>query len=325
MPLTLHVDTQRWRTHLTSMLEKHPGLVPVIKGNGYGFGLANLALEAKHLGITSIAVGTSNEVSQVRTVFDGEIMVLSPDGEQILGTIITISDINSLKKLNSDQEFVLEILTPMKRHGISIIHVGEALNIISERHLKFRGFSLHLPIALIEKGWIRSTLSAIPADSTVWISHLYKPERMRKAFPNMTFHERIGTSLWLGEPDSLNVSATVLENHHEPKSAGYRQRQVSGNVIVVSGGTANGIGLSAPTSDLSLAGRMKSIGRGIESAFGKFRSPYRWKGKFLNFLEPPHMQCSMLIYKGNQPPQKGEELAVRVRHTTTNFDGINFR
>ena len=37
MSLTLTVDGDRWRAHLRGFAEATPGLVPVAKGNGYGF------------------------------------------------------------------------------------------------------------------------------------------------------------------------------------------------------------------------------------------------------------------------------------------------
>ena len=48
MPLTLQVDGDRWRTHLRTVAEEYReaaggGIVPVVKGNGYGFGPASLA------------------------------------------------------------------------------------------------------------------------------------------------------------------------------------------------------------------------------------------------------------------------------------------
>ena len=39
MSLSLTVDGDRWRSHLLAMASRHPGIVPVTKGNGYGFGL----------------------------------------------------------------------------------------------------------------------------------------------------------------------------------------------------------------------------------------------------------------------------------------------
>ena len=44
--VTLQLDGERWREHLAHGRRATPGLVPVIKGNGYGFGLARLAEEA---------------------------------------------------------------------------------------------------------------------------------------------------------------------------------------------------------------------------------------------------------------------------------------
>ena len=45
--LTLHVDAERWRHHISHYVARHQGdLVPVIKGNGYGFGIPILAREA---------------------------------------------------------------------------------------------------------------------------------------------------------------------------------------------------------------------------------------------------------------------------------------
>jgi hypothetical protein len=47
MSLTLHVDGARWREHLLTTVGHHPGIVPVAKGNGYGFGLGRLARRAQ--------------------------------------------------------------------------------------------------------------------------------------------------------------------------------------------------------------------------------------------------------------------------------------
>ena len=49
MSLILTVDGPRWRAHLESVAAAHPGIVPVAKGNGYGFTLARLARKAQWL------------------------------------------------------------------------------------------------------------------------------------------------------------------------------------------------------------------------------------------------------------------------------------
>lgn len=329
MPLSLHVDGEKWRSHLGAMVSAKPGLVPVIKGNGYGFGLAFLAAESTRLGLDAVAVGLASEVAQVRTAFAGEIIVLSPDyagnAELDSKVIQTVSSIEVLQSIDSKNNIIVEILTPLNRHGIDISDLNRALAIVKDRALTLRGFTLHLPIARIDRNWLSSRLELLPEGSTVWISHLYKADSVKKHFPNLIFRERIGTALWLGAESALEATATVLENREIQGTAGYRQRKVHGNVIVASGGTAHGIGLTAPQSYNSLIGRLKIIARALESAFGKIRSPYRFDGKELDFFEPPHMQCSLLTCSGSRQPKPGDQLKVRVRYTTTTFDQIVVR
>ena len=62
----LHVDGDRWRAHLRQVAAATPGLVPVAKGNGYGFTLGRLARQAAWLGADTLAVGTYDELPQRR-------------------------------------------------------------------------------------------------------------------------------------------------------------------------------------------------------------------------------------------------------------------
>ena len=328
MPLSLHVDGQKWRSHLSQLISAKPGLVPVIKGNGYGFGLELLAAESTRLGVETVAVGLASEVAKVRTAFSGEIVILSPD--QVISApkdpkiIQTISSLEVLRSVDASANVIVEILTPLNRHGIEVSEINNALAIVKERGLNLRGFTLHLPIAKIDVKWVSSTLNLLPDGSTVWISHLHGADQIKKEFTKLVFRERIGTSLWLGADSALEVTATVLENRKIQGTAGYQQRRARGNVIVASGGTAHGIGLTAPQNDFSLIGRLKIIARALESAFGRMRSPYRHNGRTLDFLESPHMQCSLLSGSGSSQLKPGDELKVRVRYTTTTFDQIIF-
>ena len=326
MPLSLHIDGQKWRSHLGAMVSAKPGLVPVIKGNGYGFGLEFLADEATRLGVDTVAVGLASEVVKVRSAFAGEIIILSPDQEfnDLLDpkVIQTISNLAVLQKIDTKANLIIEIQTPLNRHGIDIADLNQAIATVKNRGLNLRGFTLHLPIAKIDRNWLSSILKLLPEGSIVWISHIQDVDRIKREFPKITFRERIGTSLWLGADSALEARATVLENRKIQGTAGYQQRKVNGNVIVASGGTAHGIGLTAPQSDYSLLGRIKIIAHALEAAFGKMRSPYRWEGKGLDFIETPHMQCSLLTYNGSNQPKPGDELTIRVRYTTTTFDQI---
>ena len=72
MSLTLTVDGDRWRAHLRGFADSTPGLVPVAKGNGYGFTLGRLARKAGWLGVDTLAVGTYEELPEVERRYAGE-------------------------------------------------------------------------------------------------------------------------------------------------------------------------------------------------------------------------------------------------------------
>ena len=131
----------------------------------------------------------------------------------------------------------------------------------------------------------------------------------------------------IGDRAALRVTSTVLDVHAVERGDlfGYRTRSVpkSGHILVVSGGTAHGIGLEAPTGDQSLKARAATLARGGLDAVGFVRSPFSIDGKQRLFAEPPHMQASMLfIPAGAAVPEVGEEVECRVRFTATDFDRI---
>ena len=78
MSFRLTVDAERWRAHLDAVRAEVPGLVPVVKGNGYGFGPELLAGEARRLGADTVAVGVRSEVPAVRASHAGDVLVMEP-------------------------------------------------------------------------------------------------------------------------------------------------------------------------------------------------------------------------------------------------------
>ncbi len=78
MALSLYVDTARWRAHQKSVIDQFPGLVPVCKGNGYGFGHERLADETIRFGSDTLAVGTTYEAARIKDWFSGDLLVLTP-------------------------------------------------------------------------------------------------------------------------------------------------------------------------------------------------------------------------------------------------------
>jgi alanine racemase len=344
--LTLHVDGARWRRHLREVADRTPGLVPVTKGNGYGFGLARLARKAAWLGVDAVAVGTYAELPAIEKRYPGDLLVLTPwrpfppatelaPDRRVIHTVSRLVDVTDLTLRRPGARFVLERSTTMLRHGMTARELRSAGRLLRETdHHRLEGVALHLPLEhgshLSEVQRLMSDIVSADLDTrTVWVSHLTPDElaSLRTGYPDFTFRPRIGTALWLGDRASLRVTATVLDVHVVTRGDvfGYRGRTApkSGHLLVVSGGTAHGIGLEAPTGDTSLKARAATLARGGLDAVGFVRSPYSIDGKHRLFAEPPHMQASMLfVPAGARVPHVGEEIDVRVRYTTTTFDRV---
>ena len=138
MALTLYVDGDRWRTHLKDVLARHPGLVPVAKGNGYGFGLARLARKAEWLGVDTLAVGTYDELGEVSQRYPGSLLVLTPwrpfstasDDPRVIHTVGRLEDLQALAEHGpverSRPRVALERMTSMLRHGFTAKGLREA-------------------------------------------------------------------------------------------------------------------------------------------------------------------------------------------------------
>ena len=339
MGLTLHIDQAKWRSHIDAFAALHTGLIPVIKGGGYGLGAERLASEAIRIGSQVVAVGTAAEALELSKVFNGEILILSPwraDLPRISGALHTLSSIEAITAWHDQAPVVVELLTDTRRHGIARNDFGRVSELLSD--LDCRGLAFHLPLAPsrncvetisteIEKV-LEANISPNSFSNTIWISHISEQDLalLRVKYPSFIFLERVGTALWLGASDALRITATVLDRHRVSLGdrIGYRQRRTrsSGWLLVVAGGTENGIGLESPPSDLSAIGRIKLVAKAFLAASGVQLSPYSFHKKRLRFAEPPHMQCSLLLIGKGQIPEIGAEIDATVRVTTTRFDLI---
>jgi alanine racemase len=342
MALTLYVDGDRWRAHLHAVRDAHPGIVPVIKGNGYGFGVARLGELSTWLGVDTVAVGTYAEVPEVSKAFTGTVLVLTPwrpserravFDDHVVHTVGRLEDLRELTRRAERPRVILERMTSMRRHGFSARELREAVQLWAEvGGVRLEGVAFHLPIsqgshvAEVDRLMTDVVAAGMPA-KRIWVSHLTDTELadLRNRYADFEFRPRIGTQLWLGDRGALSVRATVLDVHPVERGDvfGYRSRTIprSGHVVVVSGGTAHGIGLEAPTGGASLKDRAARVARGGLDAAGFVRSPYTIDGKQRLFGEPPHMQASMLFLpSGAHVPEVGDEVDVRVRYTATSFD-----
>lgn len=332
--LTLHVDGERWRHHIAHYVARHQGdLIPVIKGNGYGFGIPTLAREAASFEAQCVACYSAEEAAVIRSQFQGDVLLLAPteslEEEWVVHTIAPITEKFSDRK---PARFLVELLSPVKRHGFLISDIAQVLKKYSDGGV-CEGLAIHLPIdqrsSVVD--WISNQLKLLQVhgvtpneyQKTIWVSHVSAEHliTLKKAWPEIRWRVRVGTDLWLGARTSLTATATVIDRHNlaSGERVGYRQiAPGKGWLIIAAGGTAQGIGLEAPTRGI------KALVKAILRLFGWNPSPYSWNGSSLAFAEAPHMHNSLLFLKGQSAPEIGEEIGLNVRFTTTTFHEIVF-
>lgn len=342
MTFSLHVESRRWREHLAHVHASVPTLIPVIKGNGYGFGPQLLAEESDRLGVTTVAVGTADEVASVHNNFRGDVLVLmpwhpltdppTPADERLVLTVAHPEAVRAL--VGHRQPIVVELLTSMCRFGLDVDDVDASA--VALRQLNVVGWALHLPLdaedgsRVAEVGSWVARLRHVGLDvQRLWVSHLTDAElaQVRAAQPDVAVLPRVGTRLWLGDRGSYQARGSVLATHRVQRGErlGYRQRPSSadGTVLVVSGGTSHGVALSAPRAVSGVVTRAKAAAHGGLEVLGRTLSPFAVSGKKRWFVEPPHMQVSMVWLPADvDAPQVGDEVDAEMRMTTALFDHV---
>ncbi|MGP3991071.1 alanine racemase [Streptomyces sp. 3N207] len=338
MALSLYVDTDRWRAHQQTVIQQFPGIVPVCKGNGYGFGHERLADEATKFGADILAVGTTYEAARTKDLFGGDLLVLTPfrkDEEPVPLPDRAIRSVSSVEGvgLMRGARVVIEVMSSMKRHGVTEQDLPRLHAAIDE--VRLEGFAIHLPLDradgsdAVEEviGWMDRLRAARLPLETMFVSHL-KPEEfavLQQQFPQTRFRARIGTRLWLGDHAATEYRGSILDVTRVAKGErfGYRQAKVSGDgwLVVVAGGTSHGVGLESPKALHGITPRAKGVARAGLATVNRNLSPFVWAGKQRWFAEPPHMQVSILFVPADAPePHVGEELTAILRHTTTTVD-----
>lgn len=354
MSFDLHVGTQRWRTHLDVVATRSPGLVPVVKGNGYGFGAGELLSEAARMSADLVAVGTVADLDAVAALpaaaYAGELLVLVPFHDfdppvppslaaRVVRTLGRVAEVDALLEGSHEAScpVVLEIATSMRRHGIELAELGElaaALASAGDR-LDVRGAAVHLPLPghADPAAEVDATLAALRThglpSSALFVSHLTiaQTAELARTHPGTRIRLRTGTALWLADRDAYRATATVLDVRpiRRGDTYGYRARRAwwTGHLLTVSGGTANGVATEPPAHAGSLRNRANALAAGALDAGGRALSPFYVAGRRRWFAEPPHMQVSMLALPGRvAPPVSGDEVGVNVGMTLTRFDRV---
>ena len=342
MPLTLYVDTAAWHQHLRAVVADEPGLVPVAKGNGYGFSVPLLVRTAAELGVGRIAVGTVEDAAIALETFAGEVIVLeAPVGAEPLPSgedqrvLYTAASVEAAAEL-AGHRLIVDCRTSLMRQGITESDLP-ALWQVTDGGRAIEAFSLHLPIdrpagadPVTEIGrWVSTLTEAGHEVKTMYVSHLQAAElvMLTTEFPAIHFPQRVGTKLWLGRRSAFRAASTVLQvlPVRRGQRLGYRQyRSVrDGWLVMVAGGTSHGVGLEALGARRGLLPGAKILARSGLATMNRVRSPFSWGGHKQWFAEPPHMLVSMLsLPRDTEPPKPGAELDAELRYTVTRFDHV---
>jgi alanine racemase len=310
--LRLTVDTEAWRRRVEQIARDTPGLVPVVKGNGYGFGRAELAAIAAGLADT-IAVGTVHELAAVPSGTTP--VVLTPSRRPPADTrpILTVGSIDHVAALTGWPGRVLvKLVSSVRRFGVTREDLGAVTRAARAAGLEVAGFSVHPPVAGTDDEHlddIAAWLDVLEPDDEVWVSHLSTAgfRNLRDAWPGRPFLIRLGTALWHGDKRCLHLGADVLDVRpvRAGEHAGYRQERVQhdGCLVMVGAGTAHGLG--------PLPGG---------------RSPFHFARGRLDLLEPPHMHTSMLLVPaGSGGPRVGDVIDVQHPLISTYPDEVRWR
>jgi alanine racemase len=271
------------------------GLVPVIKGNGYGFGRPWLAEFAAEFADT-VAVGTVHELADLPDSVTPVVLTptLTPPAELPgrAGPILTVGRAEHIDALRDwGGRVIVKLESPMRRFGGDIGLVATAV----AAGLDVAGVSIHPPLAGTEDDHVAAItqrLGEIEPTLPVWVSHL-GPDAYATLPATHHYRLRLGTLLWHGDKAALHLDADVLDIRPVTAgdTAGYRLGTIEadGHLVMIGAGTANGVAM---------------IDEGDRSL-----SPFHFERHRLTLHETPHMHTSMAFVPDGQPlPRIGDHV-----------------
>jgi len=312
MTVRLTVRRNAWLTHVRAMAAAVDGVVPVVKGNGYGFGRATLHPIADSIA-NDVCVGTVHELDHIA---DGVTpVVLTPTLAPPADTapVLTVGSVAHVDALRGWQGRVLvKLESSIHRYGVSPHELHTLIEHAGRAGLDVVGTSIHLPLAGDDRSrvdeieaWLTHLDPALP----LWTSHL-DPQSfavLQRHHPRHTLRLRLGTALWHGDKSFVHLWADVVDVRSVAarSTAGYRHVTVpaDGHIVLVGAGSAHGV---AP------------LGGGL--------SPLHYAGRRVALLEPPHMHTSMgFIPLGAPCPAPGDRVDLQRPLISTQVDEIDWQ
>jgi len=329
MTVRLTVDRAAWQDHVRATAAAHAtSLVPVVKGNGYGYGRPLLFGAVEALGTRVVCVGTVHELGEVPATLQP--VVLTPaltapeprsNGPEPVLTVGSLAHVAALDGWSGS--VMVKLQSSMRRYGAAPGDLGEVLRAVRRNGLTVAGLALHLPLhgsddsrATEADDWLRALDSAdVLPDAEVWLSHLGPAAlaALAERHPRRTLRNRVGTALWHGAPRGpfLHLGADVVQatEVRAGEAAGYRATPVpfDGTLLAIGAGSAHGV---AP----------------LDADDPGHRSPFHFARQRLPLLEAPHMHTSLVMVPAGWPcPAVGDMVDLQRPLISTHVDEVRFR
>jgi alanine racemase len=302
--IRLTVNRTRWWNHVTGVASSVEGLVPVVKGNGYGFGRAGLAIAASRLS-DLVAVGTVYELAGLPEHVTPVVLTPTWRPPESTEPVLTVSSPAHVAALSGwSGRVIVKLPSSMQRYGGSIELVAEA----QRAGLRTVGVAIHPPLAGTDeehRDQILAWLDRIDPSLDVWVSHV--APAIYDALPDTHRYKlRLGTYLWHGDREALKLEADVIETRSvgAGERAGYRLHEVPGDgmLVMIGAGTANGV-----------------------TRLPDGRSPFHYERNRLELLEDPHMHTSMVfVPRGERYPAPAAWVDLQRPLTMTAVDELRW-
>jgi alanine racemase len=302
--VTLTIRTAPWRAHVARLASSIEGLVPVVKGNGYGFGRVALARLAAEF-CDTVAVGTIHELDGLPDSLQPLVLTPTLVAPTSTAPILTVGSERHISALTDwGGRVVVKLESSMHRYGSG----PELIDVAHRNGLDVVGASIHLPLAgspADHMAEIARATATIDRDLPIWVSHL-DPATYASLPATHTYRLRLGTSLWHGDKALLHLGADVLDVRPigAGTPAGYHQQPAAadGHLVMIGAGTANGV-----------------------TTLADGRSPFHFERRRLDLHEPPHMHTSMVLVPDGEPlPELAARVDVQRPLTMTTVDSYEW-
>ncbi len=311
MTLRLTVQRAAWEAHVHSVAAGIDGVVPVVKGNGYGFGRAVLHPLAATVS-DYVCVGTIHETDAVAPGATAVVLTPTLVPPATTDPVLTVGARSDVAALSGWQgRVIVKLQSSMRRYGATPAEVEGVVAAAEAAGLDIIGCALHLPLAGSDAdrvGQVETWLDRLDRRHSLWLSHL-EPQSfaaLRARHSDRSFRLRAGTMLWHGDKSFLHLHADVLAVNpiRAGERVGYHLTEVShdGHLVMVSAGSAHGI-----------------------AALPGGASPFHFARTRLALIELPHMHTSMVLAPAGTPrPAVGDRVDVQRPLISTLVDEVEW-